>query len=450
MSFKRALVVDDSRSARLALKALLDQHNLIVHFAESGEEALDFLKRQIVDVIFMDHSMPGMDGLEAVSVIKKDPRTAMIPVMMYTAKEGEVYVGQARALGAVGVLPKQVQPGVLFDMLLKLGLVKERRTEGRARKAAIEEEEEQADAVDQELERQAMGMSVQALVSRILQDQHTELRLDILSSQRDFAKQVAAEILAKQEADRQQAEPPPAPKPDTGPGVTGGLAFALGVTALVLGVLLWQTRGERDAALAENAHLASAAEQQFVDAESQSAGLISSIEAERERAELRYLSLLDTLQWAVNQSSQVPFDEVALNGRRLESLRELLARLDAVGFVGTVRLDAHLGEFCLQTDASGGYRLADSELPIHDCSLIGHPLDDSDSVSDRQSVSFANFLASSPLVNRSGIDVQLVAHSRRDSVRRYAFPADIRSAGEWNEIAELNNRIEYTLIAAAP
>jgi hypothetical protein len=53
-------------------------------------------------------------------------------------------------------------------------------------------------------------------------------------------------------------------------------------------------------------------------------------------------------------------------------------------------------------------------------------------------------------VNRSGIDVQLVAHSRRDSVRRYAFPADIRSAGEWNEIAELNNRIEYTLIAAAP
>lgn len=451
MSFKRALVVDDSRSARLALKALLDQHNLIVHFAESGEEALDFLKRQVVDVIFMDHSMPGMDGLEAVSVIKKDPRTAMIPVMMYTAKEGEVYVGQARALGAVGVLPKQVQPGVLFEMLLKLGLVKERRSESRLREAAEAVEAEQAEDVDQELDRQAMGMSVQALVSRILQDQHTELRLDILSSQRDFARQVAAEILAKQAAEREQAEPPPPPpQEEGGAGVAGVLAFLMTVATLVLGVLWWQTKGERDAALAENRQLASVAEQQFTAAESQSAGLMSSIEAERDRAQLRYLSLLESLQWAINQSSHVPYDEVALNGRRLENLRELLARLDAVGFVGTVRIDAHLGEFCLDTDASGGYRLADPELPVHECSLIGHPLDNSDSVSDRQSISFANFLASSPLVNRSGIEVELVAHSRRDSVRRHEFPADIRSAGEWNEIAELNNRIEYSLVAATP
>ena len=110
MSFKRALVVDDSKSARLALKVLLERYELIVDFAETGEEAIDFLKSQTVDVIFMDHTMPGMTGLEAVSAIKSNPRTAMIPVMMYTAKEGEVYVGQARALGAVGVLPKQVQP----------------------------------------------------------------------------------------------------------------------------------------------------------------------------------------------------------------------------------------------------------------------------------------------------------------------------------------------------
>ncbi|MGD8921260.1 MAG: response regulator, partial [Gammaproteobacteria bacterium] len=135
MAFKRALVVDDSRSARLALKMLLEQNDLKVHFAETGEEAIDFLKTQTVDVIFMDHSMPGMTGLEAVSVIKGNPRTAMIPVMMYTAKEGEVYVGQARALGAVGVLPKQVHPGALFDMLLKLGLVKDRRAQPRTKPA---------------------------------------------------------------------------------------------------------------------------------------------------------------------------------------------------------------------------------------------------------------------------------------------------------------------------
>ena len=136
MAQKRALVVDDSRAARVALQRMLERYDLQVDFAESGEAAIEFLRNQVVDVIFMDHSMPGMDGFEAVSLIKADPRTALVPVMMYTAKEGEVYVGQARALGAVGVLPKDVQPGVLFEMLLKLGLVKDRRSAARRRAEA--------------------------------------------------------------------------------------------------------------------------------------------------------------------------------------------------------------------------------------------------------------------------------------------------------------------------
>src|SRR5512139_3645713 len=98
MSIKHALVVDDSKAARVALKRLLERYELVVDLAESGEEALRFLEHRTADVIFMDHTMPGMDGLQAVAAIKSNPRTAMIPVMMYTTKEGEVYVGQARAL----------------------------------------------------------------------------------------------------------------------------------------------------------------------------------------------------------------------------------------------------------------------------------------------------------------------------------------------------------------
>ena len=113
MSIKHALVVDDSKSAQIALKKQLEEHELVVALAESGEEALEFLEHESVDVIFMDHTMPGMDGLEALAAIKRNPRTAMIPVMMYTTKEGEVYVGQARALGGIGVLPKEVHPQVL-------------------------------------------------------------------------------------------------------------------------------------------------------------------------------------------------------------------------------------------------------------------------------------------------------------------------------------------------
>ena len=104
-----ALIVDDSRLARHMLKQQLAQHGIAADTAQSAEAALDYLKDHRPDVVFLDHLMPGMDGFEALGAIKANPRTATIPVMMYTSQEGEVYVSQARALGAVGVLPKTVR-----------------------------------------------------------------------------------------------------------------------------------------------------------------------------------------------------------------------------------------------------------------------------------------------------------------------------------------------------
>jgi len=450
MSFKRALVVDDSKSARRVLGALLEKHKLIVESAASAEEALELLKRQPVDVIFMDHTMPGMDGLEAVSAIKKNPRTAMIPVMMYTAKEGEVYVGQARALGAVGVLPKQVRPAELFEVLLNLGLVTDRRARKRpaaGKKAVVEPPE--GDAMDRDHEQHVQGIAVQALVTRILQDQHVELRSDILSSQREFARRVAEEIFEKQQAEQELAAAREAVARPWRPAPWLVLALAL-LPALILFLLFRQTAAERNEALAANARLEVAAEQARSAAEDQQSDLLSGLALERSQAEIRYVELLDVLEWAVNQRNYFPYDDVAMNDARLETLQELLARLASVGFVGTVRLDAHLGEFCLVGDESGGYQLAAPDLPLEDCSLVGHPLDYSMALGERQSVSFANFLASSPLVNESGIQVEVIAHSRADSVRRFPFPANLTTAGEWNEIATLNNRLQFSLIPAVP
>src|SRR5229473_1372810 len=110
MAHKRALVVDDSKSARVILSRMLEKYDIEVDMSESAEQAIEYLKNNRPDAIFMDHLMPGMDGLQAVQAIKSNPQTAMIPIMMYTSQEGELYVGQARALGAMGVLPKQVRP----------------------------------------------------------------------------------------------------------------------------------------------------------------------------------------------------------------------------------------------------------------------------------------------------------------------------------------------------
>src|SRR5690606_2786344 len=116
------------------LKRMLEVHDLDIATAESAEEALEYLIDHRPDVIFMDHLMPGMDGFEAVSAIKKNPDTATIPIMMYTSQKGEVYVGQARALGAVGVLPKEVGPVEVSKVLESLRVIGEHAD--RERRAA--------------------------------------------------------------------------------------------------------------------------------------------------------------------------------------------------------------------------------------------------------------------------------------------------------------------------
>src|SRR6202044_3699810 len=128
MMARRALVVDDSKSARAFLTRILERYELAVDGVESAEQAIEYLTIQRPDVIFMDHLMPGMDGFQAVQAIKNNPRTATIPIMMDASQEGELYLSQARALGAIGVLPKQIKPADVTKVLYQLNLAVDRRS----------------------------------------------------------------------------------------------------------------------------------------------------------------------------------------------------------------------------------------------------------------------------------------------------------------------------------
>src|SRR5258708_25661922 len=86
----------------------------------------------------MDRVMAGMDGVQAVQAIKGNPQTAMIPIMMDTSQEGALYVGQARALGAMGVLPKQVRPVDVSKVLYELHLLPDRRDMAEPALAPVE------------------------------------------------------------------------------------------------------------------------------------------------------------------------------------------------------------------------------------------------------------------------------------------------------------------------
>jgi CheY-like chemotaxis protein len=120
MSIKQVLVVDDSKAARLVLRKMLQSINLAVDLAASGEEALKYLSANRPDAIFMDHTMPGMDGLQVIRLIKNDAETAKIPVAMYTSKEEQGYVDQVKASGAVGILPKPASADALSYIIDQL------------------------------------------------------------------------------------------------------------------------------------------------------------------------------------------------------------------------------------------------------------------------------------------------------------------------------------------
>src|SRR5258707_5366546 len=138
MARERSLVVDDSKSARVILSRMLEKYDIEVDMAESAEQAIEYLKSNRPDAIFMDHLMPGMDGLQAVQAIKGNPQTATIPIMMYTSQEGELYVRQARALGAMGVAREQCGPVDVSKVLYELHLLPDRRDMAEPALAPVE------------------------------------------------------------------------------------------------------------------------------------------------------------------------------------------------------------------------------------------------------------------------------------------------------------------------
>lgn len=106
MVLKTALVVDDSRLARLALTRTLERHGWRVEQAASGAEALAALRARQPDVVFMDVTMPEMDGFTAVSHIRSDPASQDIPVVMCSAEETDQVRRRAAACGAYAFLSK--------------------------------------------------------------------------------------------------------------------------------------------------------------------------------------------------------------------------------------------------------------------------------------------------------------------------------------------------------
>lgn len=100
------MTVDDSRAVRLTIALALKHAGHSIVEAASGEEALELLQREKVDLIISDFNMPGMDGSQLVRQIKADELLRHIPVIMLTTENARGRLAEAKEAGVIGWMNK--------------------------------------------------------------------------------------------------------------------------------------------------------------------------------------------------------------------------------------------------------------------------------------------------------------------------------------------------------
>ena len=105
---KRVLVVEDNEMNFELVADLLEANGFIVQQARTAEEGLRLAREDSPDLVLMDFSLPGMDGLCATRVLKADPRTGHLPVIAITAHAMKGDEKIARSAGCDGYLTKPI------------------------------------------------------------------------------------------------------------------------------------------------------------------------------------------------------------------------------------------------------------------------------------------------------------------------------------------------------
>lgn len=108
------LLVDDNPAKMVALEAVLSDLGQNVVKASSGRQALKLLLQQEFGVILLDVRMPGMDGFETASLIRRRPACALTPIIFVTSlSTSETEIAQGYSLGAVDYVLSPIIPNVL-------------------------------------------------------------------------------------------------------------------------------------------------------------------------------------------------------------------------------------------------------------------------------------------------------------------------------------------------
>jgi len=114
---KQVLVVDDQFGIRVLLQEVLEREGFEVHLAANGIEALQQVESKSPDLVLLDMKIPGMDGIEILTNIRK--RNPHLKVVMMTAYGELDLVKEAAALDAIGHFTKPFDIDELRNFVIR-------------------------------------------------------------------------------------------------------------------------------------------------------------------------------------------------------------------------------------------------------------------------------------------------------------------------------------------
>jgi two-component system, cell cycle response regulator DivK len=112
MREKTVLLVEDNHDTRVIYATFLEALGLRVIEAVRAESALQLAKRHAPDLVLMDLQLPGISGLDAVRVLRSDPQTAAVPIIIVTASAHGLTEEMRRA-GCDELIAKPIDPVAL-------------------------------------------------------------------------------------------------------------------------------------------------------------------------------------------------------------------------------------------------------------------------------------------------------------------------------------------------
>ena len=116
---RTVLIIEDEKLIIVSTQMVLEAAGFRVESATNGEDGIAKARSKSPDLILLDIMMPGIDGWETLTRLKRDPATASIPVVIFTAREHARGHQKSSEMGAADYFRKPFEPDELIELVEK-------------------------------------------------------------------------------------------------------------------------------------------------------------------------------------------------------------------------------------------------------------------------------------------------------------------------------------------